>query len=60
MNPGANKCYSVCSYDHAEHASKAFTNLKLKLKKSTEKKLKYSLVLVMQKLLVKVQHLNIF
>ena len=37
LNPGTNKCYSVCSYDHAEHASAAFTNLKLKLKKSTEK-----------------------
>ena len=32
LNPGTNKCYSVCSYDHAEHASAAFTNLKLKLK----------------------------
>ena len=37
MNPGTNKCYSVCSYDHAEHASAAFTNLKLKLKKSSGK-----------------------
>ena len=39
MNPGANKCYSVCSYDHAEHASKAFTDLKNQLKK-TDKILK--------------------
>ena len=37
LNPGTNKCYSVCRYDHAEHASAAFTNLKLKLKKSNEK-----------------------
>lgn len=34
LKPGTNKCYSVCTYDHAEHASAAFTNLKLKLKKS--------------------------
>lgn len=37
MNPGTNKCYSVCTYDHADHASAAFANLKLKLKKSKEK-----------------------
>jgi sulfide:quinone oxidoreductase len=59
LNPGTNKCYSVCSYDHAEHASAAFTNLKLKLKKSSEK-LKFLLGLVIQKLLVKVQLSNIF
>lgn len=37
LNPGTNKCYSVCTYDHAEHASAALTNIKLKLKKSNEK-----------------------
>jgi sulfide:quinone oxidoreductase len=59
MNPGTNKCYSVCSYDHAEHASAAFTNLKLKLKNLREK-LKFLLGLGIQKRLAKVQLSNIF
>jgi sulfide:quinone oxidoreductase len=35
--PGTNKTYSVCTYDHAEHASKALHELINKLKKTTQK-----------------------
>ena len=35
--PGTNKTYSVCTYDHAEHASKALHVLINKLKKTTQK-----------------------
>src|SRR5690606_3911957 len=37
MIPGQNNLYSVCSYDHAEHAAKGLKELEEKLKTSKEK-----------------------
>ena len=35
--PGTNKAYSVCTYDHAEHASEALLKLIAEMKKSDKK-----------------------
>jgi sulfide:quinone oxidoreductase len=37
LNPGTNKAYSVCTYDHATHASAALHELINKIKSSNEK-----------------------
>ena len=37
LQPGTNKVYSVCTYDHAEHASEALHKLIDQLKKSDKK-----------------------
>lgn len=37
LNPGTNKAFSVCTYDHAEHASQGLHDLIKKLKTSNEK-----------------------
>ena len=37
LQPATNKVYSVCTYDHAEHASEALHKLIDQLKKSDKK-----------------------
>jgi len=59
LSPGINKAFSVCTYDHAEHAWQGLKELIEQLKTSG-KKAKILKVQVMQKQLVKVLHLNIF
>ncbi|USL95694.1 NAD(P)/FAD-dependent oxidoreductase [Riemerella anatipestifer] len=38
LSPATNKCYSVCTYDHAEHAAEALNHLVQELKTSDVKK----------------------